>query len=97
MVNLVLSGVRHIDVFSHGLEIMTIDEAKKRFPPVWAIYDHPKDYPNHWVVRCWYGLVPEIGAMLCSSLEEARELVPKDAIKLGTLPGEDPAIAETWI
>lgn len=21
----------------------------------WVIYDHPADYPDHYVVRCWWG------------------------------------------
>jgi hypothetical protein len=34
---------------------MSLDEAKKLFPPLWVIYDHPKDFNAQVVVRVSFG------------------------------------------
>lgn len=69
----------------------------------WTIYDHPSDYPDHWVVRPFRsedGRVRPGMAKLADTLEEARALVPIDRFGLHRMepsPGDDPVIAETWI
>lgn len=67
----------------------------------WAIYDHPKDYPNNFVVRRWTlaggNPVPDRECSLASSLEEAREFIPAGLVRVSPFPGEDPIIVETWI
>jgi hypothetical protein len=70
---------------------------------LWTIYDHPSDYPNHFVVRR-HGIdadfnVPLVDAKckLADSLEEARELLPPGLHCLGREPEDDPVIVETWI
>ena len=78
---------------------MSLDEAKDRFPPVWVIYDHPKDF-NQIVVRVSFGLVSEpLPALLCDTLKEAREFVlgRGATINLRRDPFDDPAIIEGWI
>jgi hypothetical protein len=67
----------------------------------WAIYDHPKDYPNNFVVRKWTAengvVMPDPDCNLADSLIEARHFIPAGLVRIGSLPGEDPVIVETWI
>jgi hypothetical protein len=64
---------------------------------LWTIYDHPKDYPNYFVVRVFLGGQPTDRAFLCNSLEDARKLVPSDKFCIQRDPSDDPVIVETWI
>jgi len=79
---------------------MSLDEAKHRFPPLWLIYDHSKDFNAQIVVRVLFGLVSEpLPALLCDSLKEAREFVLSRGatVNLQRDPFDDPAIIEGWI
>ncbi len=65
----------------------------------YAIYDHPDDYPDSFVVREWRVLPGEIQpgpAQLANSLEEARGLIPAGKERLPDFPGDDPKIVEVW-
>lgn len=70
-----------------------------------TIYDHPRDYPLHWVARAYTitaGAGPVAGELrLAGSLDEARdlveELVPTADTCLPRQAGEDPTIVETWL
>lgn len=70
---------------------------------VWAIYERPRDFPEHFVVRRWRVLdgrrhpVPDHLAGLATSLEKARGMVPTGLTRLAHQPGEDPKIVETWV
>lgn len=68
-------------------------------PPIWVIYDHPKDFPDHFVVRIAWGLIQSPIAQLAPDLETARRLVIEDGASfcLGRDPNDDPVIAECWI
>jgi hypothetical protein len=49
--------------------------------PCWVIYDHPTDFPDHWVVRKQIvnldsNLIYYYIACLCESLDEARQQIP---------------------
>lgn len=81
-------------------------ESEQRVLEQWVIYDHPRDHPEHWVVRCWLiGLVrgepvvtPEI--WLRPTLEQAREVIAANypgGHRLDRDPGDDPVITEVWI
>jgi hypothetical protein len=70
----------------------------------YAIYDHPTDYPNHWVVRGWEvidGLKepqPDAEPILCEDVEEARNHVRKllpYALLIDT-KDPDPHLFEVW-
>jgi hypothetical protein len=69
------------------------------FPPIWVIYDHPRDYPEHYVVRVAYGGWQEARVQLAGTIELARQaaLTEGASVRLARFPGEDPVIAETWI
>lgn len=69
---------------------------------MYTIYDHPKDHPEHFVVRAW--IVRRDGnhyasseARLADTLEEARRVVPADKVMTPRRPDDDPVIIETWI
>lgn len=67
--------------------------------PMWTIYDHPADYPGHFVVRCYLvetGRQTTYTVMLADSLDEARSLVPADLYCTPRAPSDDPVIVETW-
>lgn len=71
----------------------------------WVIYDHPRDYPTHVVVRCWmiHGdgqveVTPEV--WLRDDLDSAREVIAGNypgGYRLPRAAGDDPVIVEVWI
>lgn len=67
---------------------------------MFTIYDHPDDYPRHWVVRASTirpsGPVPDDRVQLADSLEEARTLVPEGLVCMTPMPQDIPCIVETW-
>jgi hypothetical protein len=68
----------------------------------YVIYDHPRDYPEHFVVRRWdvvSGMpepVPCGEAVLADSLEDARNAVPPGFNNIGRFANDDPVILEVW-
>jgi hypothetical protein len=70
---------------------------------VWTVYDHPSDYPNHWVARRW--VVDEAGPTTYRSdvfvrddLNELRDQLSRMGLfPLGRSPEDDPTIVETWL
>ena len=70
----------------------------------YAIYDHPKDYPDDFVVRRWRIVpgraepIPEKRPFaLTRSLDEARQAIPPGLVRILPAPNDDPVIVETWI
>ena len=67
----------------------------------WVIYDHPKDYPKHYVVRRWdigrFGVMPDQKAILANSLSEARANLPPGLYRMARYQDDDPAILEVWM
>lgn len=72
---------------------------------MWVIYDHPTDYPEHWVVRRWHvdlqapgRIIADVDAWkLADSLHEARVSVPSHLHRIDRLTGDDPRIREVWL
>lgn len=68
-----------------------------------AIYEHPKDYPNHFVVRHWRTQIQskkieyQQNVFIADTLAEARAQIPKNYIGWGRMEGDDPAIVEVWV
>lgn len=67
-----------------------------------CVYDHPRDYPNNWVVREWEiydGCSEPVPARshIVNSLEEARSIVPEGFIRMERMAEDDPNIAEIWV
>ena len=69
----------------------------------YAIYDHPRDYPNHYVVRRWDihpGVpvpIPNGNAELSETLSDARAAIPTGFVNIGRQAGDDLVILEVWI
>jgi hypothetical protein len=66
-----------------------------------TIYDHPKDYPDHFVARGWLiedGEAKPTNALLfAESLENLRKQLPVGLFCLTRHENDDPNIIETWI
>jgi len=78
---------------------LTLEEARKVFPPMWTIYDRPTDFPESYVVRLWWGVTPEPDAHSFPTLAEAREHVAihGGCFYIPRAPSDDPAVLETWL
>jgi hypothetical protein len=78
---------------------MTLPEARVRFPPIWVIYDRPADYPDHYVVRVWYGLHPEPRCWLFESLQQARDHIEREggSVRMDRANTDEIIIVETWL
>jgi hypothetical protein len=77
----------------------TPDDIRRQLPPVWVIYDHPADFPEHFVVRKWYGLQPEDFALGFRSVAEARCYIEAagGCFCMPRSAREDAVILESWI
>jgi hypothetical protein len=68
---------------------------------LWTIYEHPLDYPHHFLVRLFEvnegGIVQAVVGTLVNSLEEARAEMPWGLACLHRQEGDDPSIVETWL
>ena len=76
---------------------------------MWVVYDHPKDFPEHYVARQW---LVRMGAKTASveatanvlyseSLEAVRDMVMFTAgagrVNIGRYDDDDPKIVEVWV
>ena len=64
---------------------------------MWTVYDHPRDYPDKWVLRAWDmpgGRRETVET--ADTLEEIRAKIPPSLFRAPRNPGDDPAIYETW-
>jgi hypothetical protein len=71
---------------------------------MYVVYERPKDYPQHFVLRKWY-----IGAVegeplpdaewfvLADTLAAIRTHIPLGFIRLERDPNDEPQIVESWI
>jgi hypothetical protein len=68
--------------------------------PIWAVYDHPHDYPCAWIARLWYSLPqpePTEYVLAHDTLEGLRDMLPPTCTMLARHENDDPKIAETWL
>jgi hypothetical protein len=66
----------------------------------YAIYDHPDDYPDSFVVREWLVSAGEVQvgeAQTAATLEEARALIPVGARLVEGPDPSEPKIIEVWM
>lgn len=68
----------------------------------YTIYDHPLDYPNHFVMRVFEvssdgSVTPTSSLATSTSLTEIRALIPPECVCIARHPGDDLVIVETWI
>jgi hypothetical protein len=69
---------------------------------MWTIYDHPKDFPDHFVARKWLITAGEAVATAETMSEEDLETLRKYMIASGAYclprqPDDGPVVVESWI
>lgn len=66
---------------------------------IWTIYDHPIDYPDHFVARCFIGEQPTSSTIVADNIETVRHIlcVEMGLVCLTRSPEDDPKIVETWL
>jgi hypothetical protein len=69
---------------------------------MYVIYDHPIDFPNHYVARRHFVLGGgrtnvDPACLISSSLEKLRACLPDGLYCLGRYPDDDPKILEVWL
>lgn len=70
--------------------------------PIYVIYDHPKDYPNHWAVRMQTPvgggkILFDRNVFLFETLEAARAALPPGLTHIPREEADDPKIFESWL
>jgi hypothetical protein len=84
-------------------KIMENDSTAKPHSEIsqWVIYDHPRDYPDHFVMRRWGitagNFFPTDDVALADTLPEIRQAVPPGLYCLERYANDDPCIVEVWI
>jgi hypothetical protein len=67
----------------------------------WVIYDHPRDYPDQFVLRRWdiigSNIVPTDEVALAKTLPEIRTKVPGGLYCLERFADDDACIVEVWL
>ena len=76
----------------------------ERMVLTWTIYDHPEDYPDHFVVRQWKistgWMLPAAEPALFKTVDAARSYVRRQypgALRIDRQVSDDPVILETWV
>jgi hypothetical protein len=70
---------------------------------VWTIYDHPADFPAHWVVRCWTTASgdseprPSSVGVPHLSLASARASIPEGLVRIPRSEDDVRCVVESWI
>jgi hypothetical protein len=69
---------------------------------MWTIYDHPKDFPNHYVARLYQvdkqGPRASATVVAAETLEALRRPLRNIGLtRLPRDPSDDPVIIETWV
>lgn len=67
---------------------------------VWAVFDHPCDYPSSWVCRpstTRHGPVPLDVVLRAPTLAKLREMAPAGLTIFARQAGDPPFLHETWI
>jgi hypothetical protein len=71
--------------------------------PMWAVYDHPSDYPDRFVARLFLvgrrGTEATSSIIVAQTLEVLREilLVDMHLHRIERHPDDDEKIVETWL
>lgn len=63
----------------------------------WVIYDHPIDFPDHYVARKFLDDHPTDYAVMSPSLDAVRTALPPGMIHFPRMPADEPQIVECWI
>lgn len=64
----------------------------------WTIYDHPDDYPNHYVLRKFIGEQATSVLVLSDQMEPLRSIVADmGLVPFKRMADDDASIVETWL
>lgn len=75
-----------------------VDFSGMRLPMV-VIYEHPIDFPHHYVGRIWECLpnaLPTNIMVVDATLDGLREKIPPQMVCLARAPDDEPHILEAW-
>lgn len=68
---------------------------------IWVVYDHPKDFPDHYVARRFINEQAQNGegdVIVKDDLIEIRNaMYARGLFRLGRDPSDDPVIVEMWL
>lgn len=64
---------------------------------MFVVYDHPKDYPGHFVVRRWFADRPTEDFAIADTIEKVRAEVPMGLHRMPRQEKDDAVIVEVWI
>ena len=69
--------------------------------PMWTLYDHPSDLPDHFVLRLWDGATARATPFvyLSSTIEEIEKMIENDGrfVKLSRYEADDHKIIAAYI
>jgi hypothetical protein len=76
--------------------------SKQRHDPgapleMFTIYERPRDYPAHFVVRRFENGDPTSDFAIALDLRGARNEVPLGLVRLARHPADEPHIVEVWL
>lgn len=68
--------------------------------PMFVVYDHPADFPDHYVARLWVSHPPTpirfvLRAMTLAALQDTLDAL--GLVHLMRHEADDPAVVETWV
>jgi len=69
---------------------------------MWTVYDHPRDFPNHFVARCFQikadAAVATKSVVTADKIETIRSVMQRmGKVCLQRDPNDDPKIVEVWL
>jgi hypothetical protein len=93
---------RHHDISSTRKSKMTRVPTSKGPLVLYTVYDHPKDFPDEYVIRRWdaYTYTPidkEQPFARALTLDDIHAALPPAVYNLGRLEEDDPVIIEVWV
>lgn len=83
----------------HILRLQMNEIRKSGGLSIWTIYDHPLDFPNHFVARCFIYDQPTGSYMTADTVDQLRAVLC-DEMHLTCLmrsPEDHPSVVESWI
>lgn len=67
-------------------------------PRMWTVYDHPTDYPHHYVAREFVEGKPSNNYIMSSDIKVVREHLQQMYLtRIERYLDDDPAILEVWL
>jgi hypothetical protein len=69
---------------------------------MFVVYQRPRDFPNHFVMRRWTATAGKAEPdqdyfILGETLDQVRQSVPRNCVRLERDPNDDPVIVEIWL